>query len=315
MKASLQRLTALLCCLGAATVLIAQQRSRAPLKTEAVHVEMKNIVYHFTQPIAVGIPWLQGEVVPTRTSSIPVFDDANSFRFKLVYAEFRVKSDILSAVLNQYVFAAPDAPLKAISILNDGDMLKIKGKLHQKNDVPFETRGKLAPTPDGRIRLEVEKAKAGALPVKGLMDLVGLKVADLINTRKVAGVQSDGNALIFDPEQIFPPPHIEGKVTGLRLEADEIVLVFGVKPQKAISGERGNYMAYRGGALSFGKLTMRDADMVLLDMNPEDAFDFYLDRYKDQLIAGYSKTTSDFGLRVYMRDFNKLGSASAEKQH
>jgi hypothetical protein len=29
-------------------------------------------------------------------------------------------------------------------------------------------------------------------------------------------------------------------------------------------------------------------------------------RYKDQLVAGYSKTTPTFGLRVFMRDFNKL---------
>jgi hypothetical protein len=45
---------------------------------------------------------------------------------------------------------------------------------------------------------------------------------------------------------------------------------------------------------------MQDTDMVLIDMNPEDPFDFFLDHYKEQLVAGYTKTTPSFGLRVYM---------------
>jgi hypothetical protein len=65
-------------------------------------------------------------------------------------------------------------------------------------------------------------------------------------------------------------------------------------------------MAYRGNKLQFGKLLMSDTDLVLIDPAPKDPFDFYLDRYKDQLVAGYSKTTPSFGLNVYMVDFNKL---------
>ena len=67
-----------------------------------------------------------------------------------------------------------------------------------------------------------------------------------------------------------------------------------------------NYVCYRGNQLRFGKLTITDTDMVLIDMNPRDAFDFYLDRYKQQIVAGYTKETPTLGLRVFMRDFNKL---------
>ena len=51
---------------------------------------------------------------------------------------------------------------------------------------------------------------------------------------------------------------------------------------------------------------MHDTDLVLIDLNSQDPFDFYLDRYKDQLVAGYTKTTPTFGLRSYFRDFSKL---------
>jgi hypothetical protein len=51
---------------------------------------------------------------------------------------------------------------------------------------------------------------------------------------------------------------------------------------------------------------MSNTDLILLDLDPQDAFDFYLDHYKDQLVAGYTKITSSFGLRSYFRDYDKL---------
>ena len=68
-------------------------------------------------------------------------------------------------------------------------------------------------------------------------------------------------------------------------------------------------MAYRGARLRFGKLTMSDTDLTLIDMDPQDPLDFYLDHYWDQLAAGYSKITQAFGLYTYCRDYNKLTPA------
>jgi hypothetical protein len=102
-------------------------------------------------------------------------------------------------------------------------------------------------------------------------------------------------------------------VTRVRIEGAQLVLVFSTRPTDGgratkMVGTHGN-MAYRGARLRFGKLTMSDADMILIDRDPKDPFDFFLDHYKDQLVAGYSKTTPESGLRVYMPDFNKLRPA------
>ena len=48
-------------------------------------------------------------------------------------------------------------------------------------------------------------------------------------------------------------------------------------------------------------------------MDPKDPFDFYLDHYRDQLVAGYTKITPAFGLRVFMRDFYKLRRSPSTK--
>jgi hypothetical protein len=66
-----------------------------------------------------------------------------------------------------------------------------------------------------------------------------------------------------------------------------------------------NYMYYQGNLLRFGKLTMHDTDLLIEDAEPGDPFDFFLDQYKAQLVAGYSRTRPDDGLTVVMQDFNK----------
>src|SRR6478736_8531712 len=237
----------------------------------AVKVQMHNVMYHFTDQIAVHLINVGGSLVPTSTGHIPVFDDKNSFELQIAAAEMTMDPQSLANVLNTHVFSAKDAPLKDIAVTIENGRLKIKGKLHKKGDIGFETEGQLSATADGKIRLHAEKIKALHLPVKGLMDLFGIEIADLIKTGKVRGVQAEKDDLILDPREILPPPKISGQVTAIRLEGNNIVQIFG-DPQKYAWGHvsEKNYMAYRGNKLQFGKLLMSDTDLVLIDPAPKD---------------------------------------------
>jgi len=145
------------------------------------------------------------------------------------------------------------------------------------------------------------------------MDLLGVKMADLVKANNVAGVRIEENDLVLDPSRILPPPRIQGRISAVRVQGNQIVQTFGGGSALG-ANEPGNYMSYRGAQLRFGKLTMSDTDLVLIDLDPRDPLDFYLDHYKDQLVAGYSKTTPQFGLRVFIPDFNKLRrSARAQR--
>ena len=285
-----------------------------PAERGRVHAEMRNVLYHFTGAAAVHIIYLEGELVPAAEHGIPVFDDSNSFALAIHSAEITMTTDALANALNQYAFAGNDAPIKQLRISTDGGKMKIKGRLHSKGDVPFESEGSLSVTSGGEIRVHTEKVKAAHLPVKGLMDLLGATIAKLIDTKNVRGVRAEKDDLILNPAELFPPPHIQGRLSSITIRGNEIVLRYGnanAPPAKMA----GNYMAYHGNQLRFGKLTMNDTDLTLIDMDPGDPFDFYLDHYKDQLAAGYSKTLPNFGLRSYFRDYNKLGSKQRSQTH
>jgi hypothetical protein len=262
-------------------------------------------MYHFTDSSAVHIAYLEGELVPTTEAGIPAFDDANSFNLNIRSAEMSITTDALANALNQYAFAASDAPIQGIRISVQNAKLDIQGKLRSKGNIPFESAGSVSVTPDGEIRVHTEKVKAAHLPVKGLMDLLGENIAKLIDTRKVRGVRLDKNDLILTPAELFPPPHVQGHLSSVTLRGNEVVMTYGSVPPKP-GKMSGNYMAYRGAQLRFGKLTMSDTDLILIDLNPQDPFDFYLNHYKEQLAAGYTKNTLSSGLRSYFRDYNKL---------
>ena len=283
-------------------VAVASQPDAAP---GSVRAEMRNVTYHYTEPIAVHISYLKGELVPTQQGGMPIFDDANSFTLSIESARISITTEALASVMNQYALASRDAPIKALSIAPDEGKLKIKGRLHSKGDIPFESEGSLSVTPEGEIRIHTEKLKAGHLPVKGLMDLVGESIAKLIDTRKISGLRADKDDLLINPAELFPPPHIHGRLRSISIVGNEVVQEYGIQSAPTIKVS-GNYMAYRGAQLGFGKLTMSDTDLVLIDLDPRDPFDFFLAHYRNQLAAGYTKTTLSFGLRCYFRDYNKL---------
>jgi hypothetical protein len=68
---------------------------------------------------------------------------------------------------------------------------------------------------------------------------------------------------------------------------------------------RTNYIYFRGGTLRFGRLTMTDTDLQLVDGDSSDPFDFFPERYQRQLIAGYSKNAPPGGLITFMPDQNQ----------
>ena len=302
----------LLLCPVAPPIVAGQNSPSNATQEGIVQTQMSNVTFRFSESVAVEIKLLNGVLVPLGNNEFPNFDDKNSFNLRINTAEIAMDSSNLANVLNSYIFARPDSPLTELSIVIEKGRLKVKGKLHDKRDIPFETEGTLIPTTDGKLRLHSEKIVAMHVPVKGLMDLFGIALDKLIKEGKVPGVEAQGDDLILDLEQILPPPHIEGKVVSVRLEGENIIQVFGGSDAKPVKNIRaGNYMAYKNNRLRFGKLVMNDTDLIIIDMDPKDPLDFFLDHYKEQLSAGYTKTTLDSGLRVFIKDYNKLHPAKA----
>jgi hypothetical protein len=292
---------------GLAILAVSATAATAPQDTAPVttRAEMHNVKYHFDSSLAIHIRHLHGKLVPARSSVPPTFDDKRSFSVSIDSAEIAISSDSLATLMNKYVFNYPGAPIKKLKITMEGSELKQTGTVHKGLDLPFEMKAQVSATPDGRLRLHAVSLKVIHLPAEGALHLFGLHLSDMVNPAGAPGVQIEKDDLILNPSQMLPPPKMQGRVTAVRVEGDQLVQVFGAPSASPVS-PKGNFMRFTGGTIRFGKLTMRDADLSLIDQDPRDPFEFSLDRYKEQLVAGYSKTTPTFGLDVFMPDISKL---------
>jgi hypothetical protein len=286
----------------------------APKTDRGIKTEMRNILFHLTPGAAAHLEVLSGEIWPTEKNEMVVFDDKTTFEVRVINGTVSITPDSLADIMNNYVFTKKDAPLKDLSVEIRDNRLIIKGKLHTKGDIPFATAGTLSVTSDGRIRVHTEKITAMKIPLKGVMGLFGVELAKVVNTSKIDGMDTDKNDLLMDLGTLLPPPHIRGKLTGVRIAEKEIVTTFGDGGKSLpASKEKTNYMSFQGNPVRFGKLVMEQADLMVLDLDSADPLDWNQDHYREQLVAGYERITPSFGLRAYVRDYSKLGHGATVK--
>ncbi len=272
---------------------------------------MRNVDFYVDPAVALRIHSLRGTMRSIHGGPV-VFDDKRSFTLHLDTAEVGLKSSDLTALMNKYVFNYRGSPLTNLRVTMSGSQIVQKGTLHKALDVPFEITASLSVTPDGRIRIHPTKTVILGLHVDHLMKALGLSLDKIISLSGAKGATVRGNDILLDATAILPPPVIEGRIAAIRVEGDEVVQTF-TPDSRTLSVElplpvagASNYMYYKRGILRFGKLLMLDAEMLITDLDPQDPFKFSLDRYNEQLVAGYSRTLPDLGLEVYMRDLDKL---------
>jgi hypothetical protein len=294
----LAALTALLC---ATCELLAQ----APPSRPNVQAEMRNVDFHVDASIILRVQYLRGELLASAKGGVPYFDDKHSFVFSIDTALVGIRMNALTQLLNRYVFAYPGSPLQNVRVSIEGNQLRQRAKLRGWS---VSTLNEVSVTPAGEIRLHPTSIKVAGIPMRGVMKLFGLRLEKLVDLKGARGVRADGNDLVLTPSEVFPPPAIRGHVASIELRGDEMVQTFrptsGAASKALGDGSAKNYMYYRGGVLRFGRLTMTGTDLLIVDADPKDAFDFYLDRYNDQLVAGYSRSTPSKGLIAVMPDFD-----------
>jgi hypothetical protein len=300
---------------GIAAAGLASLLSATTYAVEVVNVAFRNVHLRVAEGVVMEVRHIEGALVSKQSGKPPVFDDQASFTLRIDSGEIAMTPASLTRLLNDHVFNYEKSPLTGIEVSIEDGKLKQKGTLHKGVPVPFTVVGDISATPDGMIRLTPVDVKAAGVPSEGLMKMFGVELDDLIKSNRSHGVQIVDNDLLLDPTRLLPAPGLAGKLTSVTLESDRIVERFGTgkrggKLVAAADKYAKNYMYYRGGSLRFGKLTMSDTDMQLIDADQSDPFDFSPPQYIKQLVAGYSKNTTSGGLRVYMPDFNQTGGTN-----
>ena len=284
-------------------------------RRQSVEVEMSNVDLHVTDEVTLRIRHLRGRFEPTARAVMPFLEDKLSYVVAIDSGEIALDMASLNALMTRTLGQGRSNVEKLRISTDDQSRLRQQGVLKKGIKVPFDVKGGVEATPDGRIRMHAAAVRGFGLPVNPLMKLLGLKMDDLLRVTPGHGVTVDHDDLILDPQQLVPPPLIRGKVTSVRVTDGAIVQTFGSGERRRLSppAVSRNYIYWRGGKLQFGKLTMAETDLELVDEDPADPFDFSIDHWNDQLVAGYSKNTPNRGLKAHMPDHNDLDRQTTGK--
>lgn len=282
--------------------------ARLEATRQSVEVEMANVDLHVAPGITLHVDHLRGRFDPVGRRDVPYLDDTRSYA--VVVDSGRVAIDLASLnTLMTRTLAGDGSNVDRLTIgLSDKGDLVQKGVIDGVVNIPFSVKATIEATPDGRLRVRTKSAKGFGIPMKHLMKLFHLEMDDLLHVKPGQGVTVQDNDLLLDPALLLPPPVMRGRVTAARIEGASVVQTFGDGAVRHLSppATSRNYIYWRGGSLAFGKLTMAATDLELVDIDPKDPFDFSAERWNDQLVAGYSKTTSARGLKAHMPDYNDL---------
>lgn len=274
-----------------------------------VEFQMRNVNFRIAKDIVLEVRALRGQLRRTKPDVPVTFDDNSSFLVDVDTAEVAIDAASLSALMNSYVMAYEGSPVKNVTVSFKGDRIIQKGTVRKGIDIPFEIEGSLSATPAGEIRVHAEKIKAGKLPIKGLLDVFGKDLSDLMKANESRGMRMEGDDIILSPRSLTPPPHLHGKVTRVGIQNGKIVQVFqagkglpALKPPYRSNA----YIYHRNGTLRFGKMTMEDSDLQIVGDKPGAPFEFFQREYQKQLVAGYSKNTAANGLVSHMADYSRI---------
>ena len=288
-----------------------------PRSDEPTSVSMRNVGFRVADGIVLRIHRLDGVMRGTKNGIVD-FDDKSSYVTEIVSGEVGLTGPDLTNLMNRYVFAYAGAPLKRLRLEIRGNQLRQTGIMHKGVDIPFDMIAEVTLTADNRIRIHPTRMRILGVNGAALMKAFDLTLEKLLNLSKAKGITVRDNDLFLGPTDVLPPPTIRRRVTAVRFAGDELVQIFGSADTAALAA-RGmtppdasarNYMYYRGGTLHFGKLFMADAEMLVVDQDLSDPFDFDNDHYHRQLIAGSSRTLPSLGLEVYMPDAAKVKDVS-----
>jgi len=280
--------------------------ARVEASRQPVEVEMSNVDLHMAAGVTLHIRHLRGKFEPAAQRNVPYLDDPKSYSVIVESGVVAIDLASLNALMARSMGGGKSNVKNLHVTIKDGT-LRQQGVIDAAIDVPFKATSVVSATPDGRIRVSTTSMRGFGLPLRPVMGLFKITMDDLVKVKPGRGIETNGNDLIVDPAIVIPAPAIRGRLTGVRIEADRMVQTFGTGQttgsQPSLSP---NHIYWRGSQLSFGKLTMTDTDLELVDLDPKDAFDFSVDNWNAQLVAGYSKTLPNRGLRAFMPDYNDL---------
>jgi len=268
----------------------------------------RNVIYRVDEDIVVEMPNMNADIHVFEPNQPFIPANVDDFMVQIHTGEETIDEKSMSALMNKYVFNYPDSPLTDIKIRAENGRIRHSCKMKKFGvTLSTELEGTLRPNGQGQLVLHPDVIKSNGIPVKGLLDVVGVELTKLINSNEDRGVKIEGNDIIMYPDRMLPPPSLRGFCSGATVTPGKIKMTFddGVRrdpPTNLPEPTAKNYILMWGGNILINNNLALNAKFQMIDDTPETPMHYYMPVYREQLEAGFTVATTQGEMIAYLSD-------------
>lgn len=280
---------------------------------------MKNVRFCWSKQVCINTDRLTAKALPLNGRSAVNFDDLKSFIVDVDNATVLISPKTLQGMFNESVFNYPGSNLRDLTV----GIERLGGKNHVKLNgslkylflwIPFEMdTNLLVDHKTNTLVIAVNTLHVfGIIPATWLIQFNPFNLEKLLTLPPNKYLTVHKNLMMVKPFGLFPPPRINGTMSGIAVEPNLISLSFkGVEGtlQPMPDPTAKNLIYLQGGTSQFGRLEMVDTQIQVIDKNPATPFQFSLLNYSQYLPGSGVKLEPNGAVKVMMADHTNLSAS------
>ena len=274
-----------------------------------VNIRLQNVRFKWSDRVYVDSGNMSVTAVPDQGSVVD-FDNLESFHLVVQKSVVLLRPDVLEGMFNESVFNYPGSRLRELKVKFTKDdqgrhTLELSGHVNMGVWIPFTMSTRLAvDTATNTLVIQVDYLKVfKILPATKLLRWTPFHLERLITMPPNSSLLVDGNRLMVKPMGLFPPPRINGKMSTVDVDDQEVRLGFAGAPIPAPEFTAPNYIYLRGGVSQFGHFRMVGTDVLILDRDTTNAFGFSLQHFAEQIPKSLVEVHDTKSVRITMPDY------------
>ncbi len=297
------------------TPLVQEKKATYTAGGGPVNLEISGMLIRVSPQIQLHVDSLRALIFPRGKSSAIFFDDPTAYFVRIQEGNIRIGAPAMEAIFNDLVFGKDQNLVRNIAIQFPETSqkktipIRIKGEMNMVVWIPFLLEGQIFYDKfSGFIVVEILKINTLGNPYAGnIMKQFGMNIEILMAKSTAKGIQFKKNRFFISPLALLPPPSMEGTILQLATNAEENSMSIsfsssGKSPKNRTKGK--NFLSLGGGNAVFGNIHMSPADLLLLDADPSDEFDFSLRDYRRPLVKSTSRIKDSGGVIVLFPDYS-----------
>lgn len=207
----------------------AQQDERSS-SGHAPLIHVQNVDFYVSGRIGFHVRSLDAQMVPKHPGQPVDLDDPTQYDIRIIGGEVVEPWPAMAALFNDYLLDYAPRSLNDLQLTPVDGGLQVKGGIKLWNHfpgvwLPTTMRGTIDVRDERHIVYRPESVEVLGVPQAGMLRALDVPLAALTPFRR-KGVALEGNELVFDQYAVFPPPLLQGRLSGARVTDDGLVLSF-----------------------------------------------------------------------------------------